>query len=404
MVRFAEIKDWLIDEGRLTPDFSETLQQLVEKLLAAGVPLLRFFLGVRAVHPQIAAIAYIWSRDEPHITEGTRDHSVLQSGAFRNSPLYNIYEKGETFIRRRIGVEAALAPFGAPSAAERDSVLEFPILDDLRKIGGTDYMVFALPQSSGTKASLSLSTYRKEGFHDDEVEGIRSLISTIALITETHEVQRTATTLLETYLGKHPGRRVLGGDVQRGEGITIAAAIWYCDLRGFSAMSTLLPRHEVIAALNDYFEAMGRPVEEHGGEILKFIGDAMLAIFPMQDDLDRDRACRSALEAALEGLANLRDLNDLRASNGKARLRAGIGLHAGTVTYGNIGTSARLDFTVIGPAVNLACRLEGMCRPLGENLLASKAFASPCGFKLVPLGTYELAGIPEKQEIYGLPR
>lgn len=384
----------------MNPDFSAILQQMVEKLLSADLPLLRFFLGVRPIHPQIAASAYVWNKAEGSMTEISRDHSVLTSSVFTNSPLYLIYEEGHTFIRRRLNgsVPADLTSFDETNA------MDFPILQDIRDAGGTDYMVMALPQSSGTRASLSISTDRPEGFHDHEVTGIRNLVPALSLLTESRVTARNATTLLNTYLGKNAGRRVLDGHIQRGEGVTIAAAIWFCDLRNFTSMSSIQPRHEVIATLNDYFEAMGRAVEAHGGEILKFIGDAMLAIFPMRDDMDRDRACRSALDAAMEGMRNLRDLNDLRASYGKERLKAGIGLHAGSVTYGNIGTTERLDFTVIGPAVNLAARLESFCRPLGESLLASKTFASPCGFKLVSLGEYEMPGIPEKQEIFGLPR
>lgn len=398
--RFSAIQDWLLKEAPLIGDFSTILDQFIHRLHASSVPIQRFFLGIRTIHPQIAASAFVWNNIDG-LKEITRDHSVMRSSAFKDSPLYQLYEKGETFIRCRIVDDH-------PSSGKVNAVepprLDFPILDDLKKEGATDYMVMALPLRSGIKASLSLAINRPEGFSEEEVQGIRNLVPILSLLTDCHATTRNAETLLNVYLGRNAGRRVLDGHVERGEGITIAAAIWFCDLRNFTAMSSIQPRHEVIATLNDYFEAMGRPVESHGGEILKFIGDAMLAIFPMQDDMDRDRACRSALDAALEGLANLRDLNDLRASLGKNRLKAGIGLHAGSVTYGNIGTTDRLDFTVIGPAVNLASRLEGMCRPLGESLLASKTFASPCGFKLASLGTFELPGIEEKQEIFGLPR
>ena len=192
----------------------------------------------------------------------------------------------------------------------------------------------------------------------------------------------------------------MGGLIRRGESVTIAAAIWQCDLRDFTAMSNQLPRDEVLAILNDYFDAVTRPVLARGGEILKFIGDSVLAIFPMKDDLDRDDKCRTALTAAEEALEAMRDVNELRASAGKAPLGVGIGLHAGSVSYGNIGSQTRLDFTVIGPAVNLAARITGLCRPLNQRLLASKAFASPCGSKLVPLGHYPLHGFDQPQEVY----
>ena len=252
-----------------------------------------------------------------------------------------------------------------------------------------------------------MTTTRPQGFSDAEIASVGALMPLLAMVVEGHEWHRLAKSLLEIYLGEDAGRQVLGGSVRRGQSTTIAAAIWFCDLRDFTAMSNQLPRDEVIALLNDYFDAMARPVHAHGGEILKFVGDAMLAIFPMQDDLDRDHKCHVALRAAHEAFDALDALNEIRASAGKPPLRAGIGLHAGSVSYGNIGAvignSARLDFTAIGPAVNLASRIQDLCRGLNRPLLASKAFASPCGSMLVPSGKFDLAGFPEPQEIYGLP-
>jgi adenylate cyclase len=252
-----------------------------------------------------------------------------------------------------------------------------------------------------------MTTNAPEGFSDAEIASVGAVMPILAMIVDSHEWHRLAKSLLEIYLGEDAGRQVLGGSVRRGQATTIAAAIWFCDLRDFTAISNQLPRDEVIALLNDYFDAMARPVHAHGGEILKFIGDAMLAIFPMQDDLDRDRKCQIALRAAYEAFDALEALNEIRASAGRPPLRVGIGLHAGSVSYGNIGAvignSARLDFTAIGPAVNLASRIEGLCKGLNRPLLASKAFASPCGSMMVPLGKFDLAGFPEPQEIYGLP-
>jgi adenylate cyclase len=211
------------------------------------------------------------------------------------------------------------------------------------------------------------------------------------------------TTLLSVYLGPEAGSRVLAGSVRRGDGKTIAAAIWLCDMRGFTRISETLPADEVIQLLNDYFETMAGPVTDHGGEVLKFIGDAMLAIFPIADDLDRDRACRIALVAAEEALARLDAVNAARCERGQPEIGVGLGLHTGAVMYGNIGAPERLDFTVIGPAVNLTARIEDLCRPLGRRLLASERFASPCGSELVSLGFHRLRGLAEPQEIFGLP-
>jgi adenylate cyclase len=209
--------------------------------------------------------------------------------------------------------------------------------------------------------------------------------------------------LLEVYLGRNAGRRVLEGRVKRGDVDSIAAALWYCDLRGFTEMSEELPPDEVVLLLNEYFDCMSGPVHRHGGEVLKFIGDAILAIFPIQDDLDRDRACLTALKAAQEALADLAALNARRRGEKRPPLEVGIALHAGTVMYGNVGAADRLDFTVTGPAVNLVSRIETLCRDLGYPLLASARFASPCGSVLRSIGMHRMRGLSAPVEIFTLP-
>jgi adenylate cyclase len=319
----------------------------------------------------------------------TREHDIWHSDQYLRSPMALIYA-GETMIRRRL-----IGP---------NMKLDFPILEDLVAEGATDYAIFGLKRGDARPlAVFSMSTHAEGGFTDEELVGIQTLLPLLSLVVETIESRLTAKSLLEIYLGGDAGQRVMGGLIKRGESVTIAAAIWQCDLRDFTAMSNQLPRDEVLAILNDYFDAVTRPVLARGGEILKFIGDSVLAIFPMKDDLDRDEKCRTALTAAEEALEAMRDVNELRASAGKAPLGVGIGLHAGSVSYGNIGSQTRLDFTVIGPAVNLAARITGLCRPLNQRLLASKAFASPCGSKLVPLGHYPMHGFDQPQEVYGLP-
>ena len=381
---------WLLRDGRHQPTSGELLQGFCRELTEGGFPLMRAFLAKPTLHPQIASIAYRWSRAEPKVEAFTREHDIWQSEQYLRSPMALIYAGEESMIRRRL--------FG-PGLR-----LDFPILEDLLAEGGTDYAIFGLRRGDGRPmAVVSIATDAPGGFSDEQFTGFQSLLPLLSLIVEAIETRLTAKSLLEIYLGADAGRRVMGGLIRRGESVTIAAAIWQCDLRDFTAMSNQLPRDEVLAILNDYFDAVTRPVLAHGGEILKFIGDAVLAIFPMRDDLDRDDKCRTALTAAEEALDAMRDVNELRASAGKAPLSIGIGLHAGSVSYGNIGAQTRLDFTVIGPAVNLAARITGLCRPLNQRLLASKAFASPCGSKLVPLGHYPMHGFDQPQEVYGLP-
>ncbi len=380
---------WLLREGRSQPTGKELLRGLAGELTAGGLPVSRILIAKPTLHPQIASIAYRWSRADPRVAVMTREHDIWSSDQYLRSPIALIYA-GEPMIRRRL--------FGS------DLKLDFPILEDLVAEGATDYAIFGLRRSDARPlAAISITTDVPGGFTDEQFTGFQMLLPLLTLVVEAIEIRGEAKSLLEIYLGADAGRRVLGGLIRRGESVTIAAAIWQCDLRDFTAMSNQLPRDEVLAILNDYFDAVTRPVLARGGEILKFIGDAVLAIFPMKDDLDRDEKCRTALAAGEEALDALRDVNELRASAGKAPLSVGIGLHAGSVSYGNIGSLSRLDFTVIGPAVNLAARITGLCRPLNQPLLSSKVFASPCGSKLVPLGHYPMHGFDQPQEVYGLP-
>lgn len=390
---------WMLEEGRLLPDLGDFVTGLAGQLSGAGFPLLRLFVSLRTLHPQIAAVGYVWERGATTARRVARDHAVLTSAEYISSPLRILYDGDVTEIRRRLVPSAGAGP---------EAANDFPILDDMRKQGATDYAIFAIRLPGGVRSSVSITCDAPEGFHDDQMEAFRTLIPLLSLIVEAREWAYIARSLMQVYLGGNAGDAVLSGQIQRGDARTIAAAIWYCDLRGFTQMSNELPRDLVIATLNDYFDTVARPVLARGGEILKFIGDAMLAIFPMQDDLDRDSKCKVALDAAMAALDGLRELNELRSATGQPPLKIGIGLHAGSVSYGNIGAAqgedARLDFTVIGPAVNLATRIETLCPVLDEPLIASKQFASVCGSQLRPLGAHALRGFAEKQEVYGLPR
>ena len=382
------VAGWLLREARDLPDSRSVVGGLCRRLAADGFPVYRLFISTRTLHPQVIAIGYQWRRGDADATEVPREHGILESPMYLASPIKPIFD-GAPAVRRRIE---------AP-----DTPLDFPILGELRAEGVTDYVALPLPFSHGRMNVLSLATDRPGGFTDAELAAFIELMPLLALVLEIKETKRMAGTLLDTYLGRDAGRRVLGGLVRRGDGVTLAAALLYSDLRGFTALADRLPGDQVIDLLNDYFECMAAAIHARGGEILKFVGDAVLAIFPIADDLDRDRACLAALAAAREGLAALDAANERRAAAGRARIDLGLALHTGSVTYGNIGAPDRLDFTVIGPAVNLVTRLEGLCAPLGQRLLTSARFASPCGVRLVSLGFHRLRGIAEAQEVFGLP-
>ncbi len=384
----SPIADWLVREARDLPGTAAVVGGLCRRLAGEGIDIYRLFVSIRTLHPQVIAIGYHWRRGDVDATEVPRPHGTFESPMYLDSPVKRIHD-GAPEIRRRL--EGA------------GVVHDFPILGELVEEGVTDYVAWPLPMSQGRINAVTLAADRPGGFRERDLAAVRGLLPLLALVVEIAETRRMAAALLETYLGADAGRRVLGGLVKRGDVVSIAAALWYCDLRDFTAMSERLPRETVVALLNDYFACMASAVHAHGGEVLKFIGDAMLAIFPIRDDLDRDRACAAALDAALDALAGFDRLNERRAATGEARLELGLALHTGSLMYGNIGAPDRLDFTVIGQAVNMVTRLERLCQPLGHRLLASARFASPCGSRLVSIGRHGLRGIAEPQEIFTLP-
>ncbi|MGH6962118.1 MAG: adenylate/guanylate cyclase domain-containing protein [Dongiaceae bacterium] len=382
------VAQWLLHDARGLPGTREVVGSLCERLIADGFPLYRMFVTTQTLHPEVAAIGSQWRRGDAQATEMPRGHGILREDIYLQSPIKLIHD-GAPEVRWR-------ADQPVPPAS-------FPVVGELRAEGVTDYLMLPLRFGQGRVNAISVATDHPGGFSDAQVARFRDLVLLLAPVLEVKETQRVAATLLGTYLGRDAGRRVLGGLIRRGDGVTIAAALWYCDLRGFTTLSEQLPRDAVITLLNDYFECIAAPVHHHGGEVLKFIGDAMLAIFPMDNDLDRDRACLAALAAAEEALAELAALNEVRRGDGKAPLTVGIALHSGPVMYGNIGAPDRLDFTVIGPAVNLVTRLERLCSELGQSLLASARFASYCGSKLISLGRHPLRGIAAEEELFALP-
>ncbi len=379
--------DWLLQVGRLAGNGEDLLGGLCELLVARGLPLDRVGLHSRLLHPQLAGVRLLWRRGIG-AEETLYRYDVAESGAYEKSPLYQVYTTGAIVRRRLTG----------PPADD-----DFPILPELRAEGFTDYVVTPLEQASGRRQAVSWATSDAAGFSDGHIGELTALVPALAACMETRSLRGMLKGLLSIYLGPQAGSRVLAGTIRRGEGEVIAAAIWLCDLRDFTMLSETLPSDQVIRLLDDYFEIMAGPVADHGGEVLKFIGDAMLAIFPIQDDLDRDRACRTALFAAEEALTRLARANAERRGRGEREIDLGLALHTGSVMYGNIGAPDRLDFTVIGPAVNLTARIAGLCRPLKRQLLASARFASPCGSELVSLGRHEMRGLGEPQEIFGLP-
>ena len=263
--------------------------------------------------------------------------------AFTQSPLTEVTLTGRA-IRRRLD--------------DAGADLGYAILDTFRLEGGTDYVAMPMVFSSGEINCISWLTDRPGGFTEAEIAGLTDIAEMLTVIVETQTHRRIVRALLDTYVGHRTGQRVLSGAIKRGDGETIRAVIWYCDLRGFTSLSDALPRDALLDLLNEYFEIMVNAVSAEGGEVLKFIGDGMLAIFELRDGDNVALRCAAALSAARAARAAVAARNPDRIAAGLAEIRYGLALHLGEVTYGNIGAPNRLDFTVIGPAVNHATRIE----------------------------------------------
>lgn len=378
---------WLLDEARFYPRTREVIEQLCQRLVAAGIPLTRALVNIRTIHPQIYATSYRWERGGEALIFSP-GHDVVNDPEYLDSPFKLIHD-GAGGIRRRLE---------DPGVA-----MDFPILKTLKADGVTDYLVAPIVFSDGVINAVSFATDRPGGFSIEELGLVYDLLPILTLVLEVQSIRRMATALLDTYLGRQAGKRVLQGEILRGSGETIHAVIAYCDLRGFTAMSEALPRDEIIALLNDYFERVIQPVHDHGGQVLKLIGDGMLAIFPLGDPAFRPYVCRKALDAARDAVRAIEALNQTRAGEDKPALRFGFALHLGDVMYGNIGAPDRLDFTVIGAAVNTASRIEELSAGLGVTVIVSEAVALGSGRELVPLGSHTPRGAAKAQSLYTLP-
>lgn len=381
----SALLDWLIGEARQLPDGPTLLRELCTRLLAAGLPLRRASFHLRLLHPQLFAMGFYWERGAEQIRVFRAEHGIQDTDTFQKSPMRVLFE-GAGAVRQRLDLP--------------DVAFAFPLFYELRDAGITDYVAMPLTFSDGKVHGTTWSSDRPGGFESAHLAQIEDLLPAFSLMLEIHLNRRIAISLLDTYVGRHAGERILRGQITRGSGETVCAAIWFCDLRGFTELAERTDRDTLIACLNQYFDAMAKPVEAHGGEILKFIGDAMLAIFP----LDSERACRRALQAAIAAEAGMAELNRARLARGEEALDFGIGLHAGDVMYGNIGATNRLDFTVIGPAVNLASRLHSLSHTLGTNLLISDTFAGMCVGPFRSLGSHHLKGIGRPVEVFTLPK
>jgi adenylate cyclase len=374
--------DWLMDGAPPSRPPADVLRETCRRMLAAGLPLHRVGVFVRTLHPNVLGRRFVWQaeRDAVELTEAP--HEMLESEVFLKSPIRVVFAEHRE-VRRR------LADPGSPA--------DFPILEELRAEGVTDFLALPLRFIGGDVNAATFATRRPGGFAAAHVEALRRLLPAFTRVVEIYGNMQKARNILDAYLGRSAGEKVLAGQIKRGDGQDIHAVIWFCDLRDSTPLADSLSRRDFLRLLNQYFECVLGPVQERAGEILRFIGDAALAIFPVGER--PAEACAAALAAAREALARMEKLN----KNRERPLRFGIGLHLGQLTYGNIGTPARIEFTVVGAAANEAARIEALCKTLEVDLLVSEDVARELPAPLRSLGRHTLRGVGDKMELFTLP-
>jgi adenylate cyclase len=387
------ITGWIVQQGLSRVDFGTLLEGFCERMVEIGVPIWRGYVSARTLHPTVRGTGCSWRAGE-----GTRRelyiYEEVESEEFRLSPFRHMLGQGQRRMRLRLAEMAAV---------------DFPVVERLRREGGTDYLAHIVAfgidgreEKSGVLASWT--TRHPRGFSSRDLALLDHMTPRLALALSARLGYEITVNLLDTYVGPEAGRRILDGEIRRGMLQVISAVIFYADLRGFTSMADNSGRHEMVGMLNDYFDCVVPVVAAHGGQVLKFLGDGLLATFPLEDHCAA-AACERALDAAAGSLRCVRELNEERTATGRPVMELDIVLHLGELVYGNVGSADRLDFTVIGPAVNEAARIESLCAQHGQNLLISEAFArgaTRSADRLVSIGRFLLRGVRSAQSIYTL--
>lgn len=396
----SRLKTWLLSEGRFLTDNGELFAAFCERVAAAGVPLDRATLHSRALHPRYRGVSRIWKPGQT-LFEQFLDHGLEKTATYLESPVRAVAQ-----AHRRLDWRL-----------DRAGMLPFPLLEELREEGYVQYVIAPVPFAAGPVNALSWATKRAGGFAPVSLRLMDELLPTYSSVVESKSLMRFVENLLSTYVGQEPSQLILEGQIRRGDVRTITAAIMLIDLRDFTMLTNILSPRAVIRLLNEYFDCVFPPIREQGGEVLEIMGDGVLAIFRQEprasgtkDSGTKDSgtnrggtaACRAALEAATQALRAIAERNR-RLPDGGSVLQAGLALHYGTVSYGNIGSGDRLDFTVIGPDVNLTSRIEQFNRQLDRALIMSQAFAEQLDRPVWEIGHYELRGFAERHRLFELP-
>lgn len=381
----ADVVQWLYSDAAHLDGTLEIVCELAKRLQSGNVPVDRVTTGIWIVHPNVRAEGSIWTSDGS--CELRRYVPGPDSEAdYGNSPIKRVHDTHRA-VRIKI----------AGSEGTED---DFPVIQELREDGYTDYLALPMPFSDGSVKVATFATKAPGGFSGSHLSVFDSLMRPLALVCELKTLKRTAETVLDTYVGPRAGSKVLDGTTRRGDGEWIKAVVSFADIRGFTRLSNTLPADKIVVFLNHYFSAMTEAVEAHGGEVLKFIGDEVMAIFPYETEAEGREAAYQALLAAHDTLRKIENINHGKTCMVTPDLSVGIALHAGDVFYGNVGSETRLDFTVVGPVVNLASRIAELAKDLGREVLVSDAIAGIMGCRSGLFGQYHVKGFDDPVEVY----
>jgi adenylate cyclase len=389
--QLAELAAWITEAGLAGRSETTTLSGFCARAVAFGLPLARANVVIDTLHPVYEGRAFTWKRQQEETALSEYGRTPERSERWERSPFYRLEVSGESLLRCKV---------------DASTEATFPIFSELRADGITDYLAMANRFSAeGIIGEMdcvysSWATDAPRGFGDADVADLSRLIASFALAMKVASLERVAETLVETYLGRDAGRRVLQGRIERGRADRIEAVLWFSDLRNYTRISDSAAPEQVIPLLNDYADAIISSIHGHGGDVLKLMGDGTLAIFTAGD---RGRACHAALAAASDARGAVAAVNQRRAAEGLPTTDMYLGLHVGEVFYGNIGSKERLDFTVVGPAVNEVSRIAGLCRSVDQPLLVSSAFADAIGEPkklLISVGRYALRGVGRPQDLF----
>jgi adenylate cyclase len=407
--KIIELHVWAVGEGLRGADAAVLFDGLCRRLVGASVPLWRAFAGMKTLHPQWGGYGYTWWRRLNAIQPTQFERGDEYEQGVINSPIGHLIRLGEARAGTEPAEEADPWLHLRRRLAGAEAQLDFPVLEELAAAGATDYFAEVVrfgphgDASRGTGIGYTFATDRPAGFSDDDLVLLKAVLPVVSLAMMAHAGHTIASGLLEAYLGGDAARHVHAGAVERGSVESIRAVLWYADIRAFTALADTTPGAVVVELLDEIFETLTASLRPRGGQVLKFLGDGMLAIFPFED-ATRQEICRRALDAAAEAMGAVDRLNSARHAAGKPAAAVDLALHLGDVLYGNVGAVDRLDFTVIGPAVNEVARIETLCEPLGRKVLVSAELAAAVGDRrrLEPLGHHTLRGVRDAREIYGL--